>query len=169
MLTFARTAFTLTLLGGSDLVVAQEGESRWRLFKDPDVLSLYIADTDLGTDNIGSPRFVCEKGARQLKVSGDMDEKFRAAFADALLKDSYPRVDLVPPEENVASLLEPAYSEMVGWTYAFRIPLTTKAFESFKTTGIFRFEFNDVLFEEGEKAGVERIAEFHAACVRGTW
>ena len=148
---------------------AQEGEWRWRLATSETRLSLYIAGSDGGTDDIGSPSLVCEKGKKVVKVTGTMGKSLKRALADAIVKGVYPLVEPVPDGRGGAGLLEPTFTDMDGWTYSFEMPVDAQAFEPFSESGILSFNFNGILIEEGAAAGLERIAEFHETCKRGSW
>jgi hypothetical protein len=146
---------------------AQEGEERWRMFEtDNKEASLVIADTDLGTDAIGSPRFWCVSGSAEIDVRGVAGEAHRNAIADLIRSDQYPRVDFKPADPDNLTLLKLAYSEMTGWEYRFDLSAAGPPFEQFKRTGMLDFKVGETWLHEEFKVGLDAVAKFQAFCKR---
>lgn len=156
------------LLALCGLAGAQDGEWRWRLSADENVLTLYIAAYE-ATDDIGSPTLTCRKGSKSVKVSGHMNKALQRAVAHAIVNDVYPMAEPVPDGRDGGGLLEINFSEMDGWTYAFEMPIGAQAFVPLRETGMLSFNFNGALIESGQTVGIEEIAKFQDACRRGAW
>jgi hypothetical protein len=146
---------------------ANEGEERWRMFEtDNKEGSLVIADTDLGTDAIGSPRFWCTSGSGKIDVRGVAGEAHRNAIADLIRSDQYPRVDFKPADPDNLTLLELAYSEMTGWEYKFDLSAAGPPFEQFKRSGMLDFKIDETWLHEEFKVGLDAVAKFQTFCKR---
>jgi hypothetical protein len=144
---------------------ANEGENRWRIFATDDKEAiLVIADTDLATDAIGSPRFWCAHGSGKIDVRGVAHETHRNAIADLIQSGQYPRVDFNPADPGNLTLLELSYSEMTGWEYKFDVSAAGPPFEQFKRTGALDFKIADTWLHEEFKVGLDAAAKFQAFC-----
>jgi hypothetical protein len=154
----------LALCGISSAVAAEE--TKWRSSKVSDTLMLYSADTDEGTDAVGSLHFDCKVGSGLVKVRKDIKDKSeRAAIGKLVLDDSYPTVELSPGPETSA-IEEIISSDASGWGYSFQISPDAAAFDLFKKTGIFKFKVGSAAIQSGLKAGLDKIAQFQSACRR---
>jgi hypothetical protein len=154
----------LVLCGISSAVVADE--AKWRLSKMSDTLMLYTADTDEGTDALGSLHFQCKVGSGLVEVAKDIQDKSeRAAIGKLVLDDSYPTVELSPGPET-SSLDAITMSDASGWGYRFQISPDAAAFDLFKKTGTFKFKIGSAAIQYGIKAGLDKIAQFQSACRR---
>jgi hypothetical protein len=145
---------------------AAEGEWRWRLFADEGGASLMLTDTDMGTDNYGSPLFSCKRGSGTIEVGGEMDEKIRQAVADLIRSGTYPLVKF-PEDPNDGGLILPSYSELNGsWTYNINLSADAQVFNGFKSTGVFQFTISTTLMSvsPGVKAGLENFDRFQNIC-----
>jgi hypothetical protein len=143
---------------------ATEGEDRWRFAENGDQISLYIAATDGGTDDIGSPSFGCKRSSGKIAVEGDMDEQEREAFADLIRKNGYPRIDLIPPDPNHFSFVELSHSDIGGWQYKFDMAADAQAFSNFARTGVFQYKVGEFLIQTEFSVGLENVARFQRAC-----
>ena len=165
MLSGLRKSFIVSqfvLCGISGAAVADE--TKWRLVKVSDKLMLYTADTDEGTDALGSLRFDCKVGSGLVEVAKDIQDKSeRAAVGKLVLDDSYPTLELSPGPET-SSLDAITMSDVSGWGYRFQVSPDTAAFELFKKTGIFKFKIGSAAIQSGIKAGLDKIAQFQSAC-----
>ncbi len=163
---------TATVLGALSFLTcvsagAQEGVERWRMFEtDNKEAQLLIADTDLGTDAIGSPRFWCVSGSGNIDVRGVAGEAHRNAIADLIRSDQYPIVDFKPEGPDSHSLLELAYSEVTGWEYKFDLSAAGPPFEQFTRTGMLDFKIGETWLHEEFKVGLDAAVKFQAFCKR---
>jgi hypothetical protein len=154
----------LVLCGISSTVVADE--VKWRLSKVNDTLLLYTADTDDGTDAIGSLHFQGKVGSGLVEVAKAIQDKSeRAAIGKLVLDDSYPTLEL-SPGPGTSSLDAITMSDISGWGYRFQVSPDTAAFDLFKKTGIFKFKIGSAAIQYGIKAGLDKIAQFQSACRR---
>jgi hypothetical protein len=155
-------SMTLALAGN-----AVEGEWRWHLSVDQDRASLSLAQTEEGTDNIGSPQFSCGRSSG-IKVWGLMDEKMRWAFADLIRSDTYPLAKFLPEAPEASGIIETAYDELrEGWTYTIGIHTDTHAFDRFKRTGLLEFKLGTTLISISRtKLGLDKFDQFLNACRR---
>lgn len=146
----------------------QADEDSWRYYEDGDQIHLYIADTDEGTDSIGSPWFDCTRSSGNIEMGSTLGDKERAAFIELIKGEKYPSVTLIPPVPNYGSLAELSFSEMYGWQYKFTIPADAQAFSEISRSGIFRFKIGDFSIETGFHVGLEKVVKFQAACRKPT-
>jgi hypothetical protein len=146
---------------------AQDGEARWRLFEEKDTALLAIADTDLGTDALGSPLFRCKKASGYIEAEGAADADVRAAMATMISSDKYPLIQLFPAAEDNATLLSLSYSEAAeGWRFNFLLAAVGPAFEEFKRTGQLAFKAGTKVIRTEFKAGIENASRFQDICKR---
>jgi hypothetical protein len=146
---------------------ANEGEERWRMFATDDKEATFvIADTDFGTDAIGSPRFSCGFGSGKIDVRGVAREAHRNAIADLVRSDQYPRIELSPTGPDNVAFLELSYSDMSGWEYGFDLSAAGPPFDQFKRTGMLDFKIGEAWLHEEFKVGLDAVAKFQALCKR---
>jgi hypothetical protein len=146
---------------------ANEGEERWRMFATDDKeATLVIADTDLGTDAIGSPRFSCGFSSGKIDVRGVAREAHRNAIADLIRSDQYPHIELRPAGPDNVAFLDLSYSDMSGWEYGFDLSAAGPPFEQFKRTGMLDFKIGETWLHEEFKIGLDAVAKFQAFCKR---
>jgi len=148
----------------SGAVAAEEGKASWRFFEDHGKAQLVIADTDEGTDDIGSPSFKCTGASDLIIVSGDAKEPLRRAIAAFIVADKYPKVEFGANAKGYAALLTIDYSEVTGWEYGFDLSASSAPFERFKRTGALEFALGKTTVKEEFKVGLENVAKFQAFC-----
>jgi hypothetical protein len=143
---------------------AAEREDRWRLSEDGDRLSLYIANTDEGTDHIGSHWFECSRWSGKVMFGAHMNEREREAFADLIMRDTDPYIELIPPTPNESSPGIIAHSAMYGWYYSFVMSVDAPAFTNFTGTGTIEFKVGEFVLRREFAVGLDRAVEFQGAC-----
>jgi hypothetical protein len=151
----------IAALGG-----AAEGEDRWRLAEDGDRLSLYIANTDLGTDHIGSPWFDCKRGSGRVTVGANMNDREREAFAELIMRDMDPFIQLIPPTPNESSAATISHSATHGWQYTFEMSADAPAFHNFTRAGVLEFKVGEFMLRSEFAVGLDKAVMFQTACRR---
>jgi hypothetical protein len=149
-------------------IPAAADETKWRISKpDAGTAMLVMTDTDETTDAFESLYFHCKPGSGYVSVVqfNMEDKRLRTTIANLIVNNDYPTVQLDPaPERSV--LEEITHSDDGGWGYRFQIGADAMAFNMFKTTGYINFKIGDAAVHAGIKAGLDKIAEFQAACRR---
>jgi hypothetical protein len=146
------------------LAGAAEREDRWRLAEDGDQLHLYIANTDEGTDHIGSPWFRCNRASGTITVGANMDDREREAFADLIMRDADPFIEMIPATPNQAFPATISHSPMYGWQYTFGMPADAPAFSNFTRTGVLEFKVGEFVLRSEFAVGLDKTVMFQRAC-----
>ncbi len=141
---------------------AQENIDHWKFNPFENRANLDIVNTDEPTDNIGFPRFSCDRASGTILVETEMDLQARSELATLIRGDWPPRIQLIPADSKYLSLPQPDFSD--GWHLKFEISAGAQAFADFKKTGIFRFKLGKMVVKTDLKAGIEDIGKFHDFC-----
>jgi len=143
---------------------AAEREDRWRISEDSDRLALYIADTDNGTAREGSHWFECTRWSGKVMFGAYTNEREREAFAELIMRDAEPIIDLVPPTPNESSRGIIAHSETHRWYYVFIMPVDAPALTNFTRTGMIEFKVGEFVLRREFTVGLDKAVEFQDAC-----
>jgi hypothetical protein len=150
-----------------DAAHADDYQVRWRFAEQADSWAiLAIADTDEGTDRIGSPFFRCRSKSGRVEVTAKPSDKLRRMISKLIIADQYPRVEFIPAVPGHSALLTVTFSEAAGWQYGFELPAIDDPFEKFKRTGVKEFKVEEATVHEEFKIGLDAVAKFQTFCSR---